>query len=120
MYFLEPEEDLSTCWEEFQELVDGFNESFQSNVDSIEERHFNERSELVKLRKNYKRLLVQKAAASEKHVEEVLEKDRKKCVNKLLKKKDRERFERILKNQEYFALSEKPKRIQVVERKTSS
>jgi len=116
--FLETEEDLSSCWEEFQTLVDDFNENFETNVDSIENRHFKERSELVQARKNYKKLLIQKGVTNEKHAEEILEKDRKKSLNKILKKKEREKFERILKSQQYHVNSE-TKIFQVAEQDSS-
>ena len=78
-----------------------FNETFEENVNSISERHEQELSELSTLRKNYKRLLLRSTGHTKNEVETAIDNDRQKTVKKLLRKKDKERLEHLLKSQEY-------------------
>lgn len=87
--------------EDVDELVSEFNETFEENVNSISERHEQELSELSTLRKNYKRLLLRSTGHTKNEVETAIDNDRQKTVKKLLRKKDKERLEHLLKSQEY-------------------
>ena len=79
-------------------LVSDFNEIFEEKVSNICDRHQKELSELSTLHKNYKRLLL-RTGHSKKKVETAIDKNRKKAVKKLLKNKDRQRFEHLMKVQ---------------------
>ena len=86
--------------EDVNELVSEFNEQFEENVNNISERHQQELSKLSTLHKNYKRLLLRAGHAKNK-VETAIDNDRRKTIKKLLKKRDKQRLEHLLKSQEY-------------------
>ncbi|XP_066928943.1 uncharacterized protein [Clytia hemisphaerica] len=101
----EDHEDSEFILSEIESLVDDFNESFESKVEGLENRHTTELQHLASLHQNYKRLLLRKGFEKGKVVH-ALENTHQKAAHKIVKVKTKEKYERILKKQEYFNMKE--------------